>query len=58
MPAWRKLLCSRDFRAIALINAVIFTSNNGARSVLMPLLVVQVLGLSTSLLGAALSTPP
>jgi len=51
-PAWRKLLRSPDFRAIAAVNAVIFTTNNGGRSVLMPLLAKEHLAMSTSTLGA------
>ena len=51
-PAWQQLLASSDFRAIALINAVMFATANGSRSVLMPLLAVQGFGMKTTLLGA------
>jgi len=51
LPAWRRLLGSRNFRAIALVNAAVFTTNNGARAVLMPLLAKETLGMKTSLLG-------
>ncbi len=54
-PAWRKLLRSPDFRAIAAVNAIIFTTNNGGRSVLMPLLAKEHLAMKTSTLGAPLA---
>ena len=50
-PAWRQLLCSQDFRAIASLNAVMFATTNGARSMLMPLLAVQRFGMSATSLG-------
>ena len=52
VPAWRQLLASPDFRLIAAVNAVIFTTNNGGRSVLMPLLAKEHLAMKTSTLGA------
>jgi hypothetical protein len=50
-PAWRQLLASPDFQLIAAVNAVIFTTNNGGRSVLMPLLAREHLAMKTSTLG-------
>ena len=52
VPAWRQLLASPDFQLIAAVNAVIFTTNNGGRSVLMPLLAKEHLAMKTSTLGA------
>lgn len=52
VPAWRQLLSSPDFQLIAAVNAVIFTTNNGGRSVLMPLLAKEHLAMKTSTLGA------
>ena len=49
--AWRQLLGNRNFRAIALINAVMFATANGSRSVLMPLLAVQGYKMKTTFLG-------
>ena len=54
VPAWRQLLASPDFQLIAAVNAVIFTTNNGGRSVLMPLLAKEHLAMKTSTLGAQL----
>lgn len=48
---WRQLLGSRDFRAIAIMNAVMFATANGGRAVLMPLLAIQSFGMTTSVLG-------
>ena len=56
-PAWQRLLSSPNFRAISLVNAVLFTTNNGARAVLMPLLAEEKLGMKTSLLGARHAAP-
>ena len=50
-PAWSQLLRSQDFRAIASLNAVMFATTNGARSMLMPLLAVQQFGMSATSLG-------
>ncbi|KAK9817260.1 hypothetical protein WJX72_011949 [[Myrmecia] bisecta] len=52
---WLQLLQSRDFGAIALINGVMFMTQNGARAVLMPLLATQSFGLSPSILGLVFS---
>lgn len=51
ISALRQLLGSRNFRAIALVNAVMFATANGSRAVLMPLLAVQGFGMKTTLLG-------
>ena len=51
LKAWRQLLGNRNFRAIALINAVMFATANGSRSVLMPLLAVQGYHMKTTFLG-------
>ena len=51
-PAWRMLLLSRDFGAIAVVNAIMFATANGSRSVLVPLLATQSFGLTTTALGA------
>lgn len=50
-PAWRKLLGSRDFRAVALLNAVMFATTNGGRAVLMPLMAVEHFSMTPSILG-------
>ncbi len=50
-PSWLLLLESRDFGAIALVNALMFATANGSRSVLMPLLATQSFALSTTALG-------
>ena len=50
-PAWRLLLLSRDFGAIAVVNAIMFATANGSRSVLMPLLAHQAFGLTPTALG-------
>lgn len=50
-PAWQECLRSQDFRAIASLNAVMFATTNGARSMLMPLLAVQRFGMSATSLG-------
>lgn len=43
---------SRDFGAIAIVNALMFATANGSRSVLVPLLATQSFGLTTTALGA------
>lgn len=48
------LLESRDFGAIALVNAIMFMTANGSRSVLVPLLATQTFAISTTVLGAHL----
>jgi hypothetical protein len=45
------LLKSRDFGAIAIVNAIMFMTANGSRSVLVPLLATQSFNLSTTVLG-------
>lgn len=50
-PKWLQLLLSRNFGAIALVNACMFMTQNGARAVLMPLLAIQGCGLSPKTLG-------
>ncbi|KAK9810950.1 hypothetical protein WJX73_000538 [Symbiochloris irregularis] len=50
-PGWWQLLGSRDFRAVALLNAVMFATQNGGRSVLLPLMAIDGFGFTTSLLG-------
>ncbi|KAK9812684.1 hypothetical protein WJX72_001907 [[Myrmecia] bisecta] len=50
-PAWRQLLGSRDFRIICMINAVLFMTATGSRSVLMPLLAYDVYGYTPQHLG-------
>ena len=49
--ALRQLMGCRNFRAIALVNAVMFATANGSRAVLMPLLAVQGFGMKTTYLG-------
>ena len=44
-------MACRNFRAIALVNAVMFATANGSRAVLMPLLAVQGFGMKTTYLG-------
>lgn len=56
-PAWRLLLLSRDFGAIAVVNAIMFATANGSRSVLMPLLAHQAFGLTPTTLGARSPLP-
>ena len=50
-PKWLQLLLSRNFGSIALVSAVMFMTQNGARAVLLPLLATQGFGLSAKLLG-------
>ncbi len=50
-PSWLLLLKSRDFGAIALVNALMFATANGSRSVLMPLLARQSFAISNTVLG-------
>ncbi|BDA45298.1 probable quinolone resistance protein NorA at N-terminal half [Coccomyxa sp. Obi] len=50
-PSWLLLLQSRDFGAIALVNALMFATANGSRSVLMPLLATQSFAISNTVLG-------
>lgn len=50
-PKWLQLVLSRNFGAIALVNACMFMTQNGARAVLMPLLAIQGCGLSPKTLG-------
>lgn len=47
----RQLMGCRNFRAISLVNAVMFATANGSRAVLMPLLAVQGFGMKTTYLG-------
>eukprot|EP00891_Asterochloris_glomerata_P001245 jgi/Astpho2/1245/fgenesh1_pg.00023_%23_12_t len=54
-PKWLQLLLSRNFGAIALVNACMFMTQNGARAVLMPLLAIQGCGLSPKTLGLLFS---
>mmetsp|Transcript_7489 Transcript_7489/g.21172 ORF Transcript_7489/g.21172 Transcript_7489/m.21172 type:complete len:598 (-) Transcript_7489:525-2318(-) len=51
-PGWKLLLICTDFRAIALVNCVLFMTVNGTRAVLMPLMGVESFGFSPSVLGA------
>ena len=51
------LLGSRDFGAIAVVNAIMFATANGSRSVLMPLLAHQSFGLTPTMLGALDNAP-
>jgi len=50
-PKWLQLLLCRNFGSIALVSAVMFMTQNGARAVLLPLLAMQGFGLSAKLLG-------
>ena len=50
-PKWLQLLLCRNFGSIALVSAVVFMTQNGARAVLLPLLAMQGFGLSAKLLG-------
>ena len=50
-PKWLQMVLSRNFGAIALVNACMFMTQNGARAVLMPLLAIQGCGLSPKTLG-------
>ena len=50
-PKWLQMVLSRNFGAIALVNACMFMTQNGARAVLMPLLAIQGCGLSPKSLG-------
>jgi hypothetical protein len=51
VPAWAQLMRNSDFRAISLVNGVMFMTMNGSRAVLLPLLAVQGFGLSTTVIG-------
>ena len=51
-PGWKLLMACTDFRAIALVNCVLFMTVNGTRAVLMPLMGVESFGFSPSMLGA------
>ena len=50
-PKWAQLLFCRNFGSIALVSAVMFMTQNGARAVLLPLFAMQNFGLSAKLLG-------
>ena len=50
-PRWLQLLLCRNFGSIALVSAIMFMPQNGARGVLLPLLAMQGFGLSAKLLG-------
>ena len=50
-PRWVQLLLCRNFGSIALVSAIMFMTQNGARGVLLPLLAMQGFGLSAKLLG-------
>ena len=52
-PRWVQLLLCRNFGSIALVSAVMFMTQNGARAVLLPLLAMQGFGLSAKLLGTS-----
>ena len=54
-PKWVQLLLCRNFGSIALVSAVMFMTQNGARAVLLPLLAMQGFGLSAKLLGTSTS---
>lgn len=52
-PEWLRLLLCRNFGSIALVSAVMFMTQNGARAVLLPLLAIQGFGMSAKVLGVA-----
>ncbi|DBA89338.1 TPA: hypothetical protein ACH3X1_004132 [Trebouxia sp. C0004] len=54
-PKWLQLLLCPNFGSIALVSAVMFMTQNGARAVLLPLLAMQGFGLSAKLLGMTFS---
>ncbi|KAL3155302.1 hypothetical protein ABBQ32_013083 [Trebouxia sp. C0010 RCD-2024] len=54
-PEWSQLLLCRNFGSIALVSAVMFMTQNGARAVLLPLLAMQRFGMSAKLLGTIFS---
>lgn len=53
-PEGHQMLRSKDFRAIASLNAMMYMTSNGTRSMLMPLLAIHQFGMSTTTLGMLL----
>lgn len=56
LPGWQLLLGCPNFRAIALINCVLFTTVNGTRAVLMPLMGAEAFGMTPSSLGCVFAS--